>query len=297
MTAIPADPHASIQDFQELSNLVAGIKADELINKLQNMATEKKGRLKFGQKATKKSQHDSLTIRFTPETQKKWQKTLSQIAEDKTHTSKDVQKRISKRFTKALTKGEVIIEVMSQGKRKAYASQATVKKLRDGSISLGSPNGKIKKYDDIKVIQNDIFIQLATVFVNTFKQQLPAQANVSSNAITSLQGTLLPLIITIPDIQIQTPSKSVTLKANRESKPHTDKELEKLNQKGIEAERKALQRRKNIHKKVLKREEKNKVETTKKQTLNTEKKTEAEQLQQKDRAYTLRKSRLSRSRS
>ncbi len=230
----PSDLTASVQDLQQIADMLQDISEDDLLSNFSDMSTKSKRKMTF-QLAGKNYSAKAVTVRFTPE----WQPPSKGIRPE------NVKQTANDEITRAFKGGQVVLEVVNQDDtRTAFASKETAQRIRDKDLLLTKNGGTPVQYSAVKTVESPHFESIAQSLLSTATSENPQAAKLTADAITE-NAALKDVKTQLPPAQVQVklPKKEVTVttaKAPNDSSPESEEaKLLKEEEKELEAERDA----------------------------------------------------------
>lgn len=245
------DTAGGATDFNTILESLTGLTEDELYESMRLAAASKKANLKIPYMQNNERKNRAMTIRFLPEMHKKFLEVGNEIIRQKGTLSAEIKRKASDTFTAALTKGDVIIELKKNGRRSAYASPEMAKKIHDHKLELSDGHGKTKNYDGVIVVDIKNFQTLANAFLKRLQSPNQAQKQTTVEEIKAAQPSDATALPAAPTVVIQTADKKVSIGQKKDAPPAEKPDLLKQQEKGLEAERQAVEQKQEIQKETL----------------------------------------------
>ncbi len=227
---------SSPEDLRYLSQFLDSLDADSLVSSFDQSAQSGKSKIRvpmLGRKADKATPR--LTLRLTPRFHEKWSSVVDELSKMPRTNLPAMRKRASVEFVAAFKQGQFVLEVKEGDKLTAYATPETATDLETGAIELVK-KGKKFRYDKIKTISHKDFEAIADHFMTNYNASNEAQAQVTSEAITTSQQPTAAKNVAPPEIA------KTAVQATTSQKTATQEELGKKTegQKQLEQQEVAL---------------------------------------------------------
>lgn len=185
--AVPLQSRDNIpEELKNYKKILSEMDSDMLV------AGVRKGKIRLGtgDKTTTRGAGRRMTLRMTPDLQKKWVGVIDELSKTTADTLPEIKQRASVQFAAAFKGGGFVIEVKDNGNRTAYATEETAKQLQDGTIVLKKNGTSTLQYESVNVIHSEEFLQdLSSSFLTIILQDNEPAAIVKSESIKDTKDT------------------------------------------------------------------------------------------------------------